>query len=149
MFLSEFAEFSVGVDFLLLALDEGQVSLFFNNLRGTPGFTSTARTVATYNDGLMHSVSAEFSQTQLRFVVDEEIYTISMYDSGMIAHCTSPFSILFTNYCFLNGDHNFSCPNLIHLSSLFRYYHMDLNWAPSECVGGRNPIVTNTPSGSD
>ena len=102
VFLSEFASFSVGVDFLLLALDEGQVSLFFNNLRGSPGFTSTARTVATYNDGLMHSVSAEFSQTQLRFVVDEEIYTINEYDSGMIAHCTSLFFKTF--HCFLINE---------------------------------------------
>ncbi len=83
MLLSEPTPFPVGADFLLLSLDGGRVFLFFNNFGGAPGFTTTASTVGTYNDAAIHSVSVEFSSTQLSFIVDEEIYSITEYDSGM------------------------------------------------------------------
>ena len=80
--LSEPTIFPVGVDFFLLSLDEGRVSLFFNNFAGAPGFTATASTVAAYNNGAMHNVSVEFDNTFIRFTVDEEIFVIHNYDSG-------------------------------------------------------------------
>ena len=88
MYLAEDVSFSVGSHFFLLTLREGRVTLYFNNVNGVEGFTATAVTMATYNDGLVHNVWAEYSGTELRFVVDQEDNTITEYDSGGWGSCS-------------------------------------------------------------
>lgn len=53
-------------DFLLIFLDNGQVSLFFNNFGGM----QNAMTTSTYNDGESHTLQFTHQARVISFVID-------------------------------------------------------------------------------
>ena len=82
VFIFEDTLFGVGVDYLLLSLTSGRVSLHFSNFDGRQQSTASAVTMETYNDGRVHQVWVELNEVALTLNVDAQHYDITEYDSG-------------------------------------------------------------------